>query len=352
MKILFISLFLIAVFAQTGCGYSFKENGIYAVINSSEGEMIFRLFYDKTPVTVGNFVGLSEGTMEFADPKTQAKHKKPFYDGLIFHRIIKDFVIQGGCPMGNGMGGPGYSFIDEFDQSLVHDSAGILSMANSGPNTNGCQFFITLAPTPHLNNRHTVFGKIVYGEDVMKEISKVKTDSQDRPQDDVVIKSIKIVRIGDEAKNFNAAEAFAKNEEALKRLQETEAKVIAGVLAKLNVNTDKIITTNSGLKYFIKRPGSGSKPSPGNTISAHYSGYLIDGTKFDSSVDRGKPFETLIGVRRVIPGWDEAFLDMRKGEKRVLIIPYNLAYGERGRPPVIPPMATLIFDVELLGIRK
>ena len=352
MKIFLLTLFLIAVFAQIGCGYSFKENGIYAVIDTSEGEMIFKLFYNETPITVGNFVGLAEGTKEFTDPKTRAKIKKPFYDGLVFHRIIKDFVLQGGCPMGNGMGGPGYSFADECSQSLLHDSAGILSMANSGPNTNGSQFFITLAPTPHLNGRHTVFGKIIHGADVMNKISKVKTDSQDRPLEEVVIKSIKIVRVGDEAKKFDAAQAFAKNEEILKRIQEDEVKGMKEILTKLNVKEDKIVTTGSGLKYYVKKQGSGPKPSAGNTIVAHYSGYLANGTKFDSSVDRRQPFETAIGVRRVIPGWDEAFLDMKKGEKRVLIIPYNLAYGESGRPPVIPPMATLIFDVELIGIKK
>ncbi|MCU0822085.1 MAG: FKBP-type peptidyl-prolyl cis-trans isomerase [Spirochaetes bacterium] len=124
------------------------------------------------------------------------------------------------------------------------------------------------------------------------------------------------------------------------------------LLTKLNVIEEKIVTTGSGLKFFVKRQGSGSKPAGGDTITAHYTGYLTNGTKFDSSVDRGKPFETAIGVRRVIAGWDEAFLDMKKGEKRVLIIPFNLAYGQAGRPPVIPPMATLIFDVELIGIKK
>ncbi len=343
----------------SACGYGYKDDGLYAEINSSMGKMIFMLYYDKVPITVGNFVGLADGTREFFDVVSNKKVIKPFYNGLTFHRIIKGFVIQGGCPMGDGRGDPGYKFVDEFVPELKHDSPGILSMANSGPNTNGSQFFITLAPTPHLNGRHTVFGKIVYGQDIIDKIANVKADKQGKPQDKVLIESIKIVSIGKNANDFDAEEAFAKNKEAKKDLEELQKQFLEDqednlkqFLTMLKVKHNRIVTTKTGLRYYVKKRGKGRKPKTGDIITAHYTGYLANGKQFDSSRKRGKPFETPIGVRRVIPGWDEAFLDMRKGEKRILIIPYNLAYGERGRPPVIPAKAMLIFDVELLGIKK
>lgn len=164
----------------------------YAVFNTNKGTFKAKLFDDKVPNTVANFVGLAEGTKAWKDPKTDKMVKKPFYNGLIFHRIIDGFMIQGGCPEGTGYGGPGYKFADEFDKSLKHTKAGILSMANSGPNTNGSQFFVTLGPTPHLNGRHTVFGEVVSGMDVVKAIGKVRTGEADRPVTPVVIKELKI----------------------------------------------------------------------------------------------------------------------------------------------------------------
>lgn len=335
----------------SACGYSYKEDGLYAEIHTNKGVMVAKLFFDKAPVTVGSFVGLAEGTKEFTDPKSGEKVKRPFYNNLIFHRIIKDFMIQGGCPMGNGRGNPGYSFMDEFVPGLVHNSKGILSMANSGPDSNGSQFFITLVPTPHLDNRHTVFGKIVSGDDVLAEIGNVKTDRNDKPVDDVVIKEIKIVRIGNEAKAFNAELAFAKSEEVASQRAAQENLQLGETLKKLGCDVDQLEKTPSGLRYHVIKKGSGKVPAAGRVIVAHYTGYLADGTKFDSSVDRKQPFETQIGVHRVIQGWDETFLTMAVGEKRILVIPFNLAYGERGMPPVIPPRATLVFVVELLDVK-
>jgi peptidyl-prolyl cis-trans isomerase A (cyclophilin A) len=350
MKKIFGLLLIIMVFA--GCGYSFEKDGIYAVIKTNMGEMIFNLNYDKTPVTTGSFIGLAEGTKEFIDEKTGEKAKRPFYNGLIFHRVIKDFVIQGGCPLGTGAGTPGYSFVDEFNPGLKHDSAGVLSMANSGPNTNGSQFFVTLAPAPHLDGKHTVWGKIVNGMNVLEKIGNVKTDRSDKPVKDVIIESVTIKRIGKEAKEFNAEIAFSKNETILKELEIENTKKLQNLLEQLNVKEQRIVTTNTGLRYFIRKYGKGSSPLAGDNIIAHYSGYLVDGTKFDSSIDRNQPFQTVIGVGNVIKGWDEAFLGMKKGEKRVLIIPYELGYGLRGNPPVIPPKATLIFEVELIDFQK
>jgi len=345
-------VFMFLIMMMTGCADPvLKDDGLYAVFETDKGNFICKLFYDKAPITVGNFVGLAEGKIEFTDSKKNEKVKKNYYNGLTFHRIIKNFMIQGGDPAGNGTGGPGYQFIDEFDSSLKFDGAGILAMANAGPNTNGSQFFVTVAPTPHLNNKHTIFGKVVSGMDLVMKISELKVDDNDRAFDNPYIKKIEIVRTGDKAKNFDAVKEFAKQEEALKKQNEEKEKAVNEFLKTLNVDADKIQTTPSKLKYFVKKAGTGKKPKKGDVIKAHYAGYLPDGTKFDSSFDRKQPFETPIGVGRVIPGWDEAFLTMSEGEKRVLILPYYLAYGERGYPPVIPPRATLIFDVELISVK-
>ena len=163
-----------------------------AIFDTSEGTFKVKLYDDKAPKTVANFVGLATGTQEWTDPKTNQKVSRPFYDGLIFHRVIDGFMIQGGCPTGNGMGGPGYKFADEFGPGLRHGSDGILSMANSGPNTNGSQFFITLAPTPWLDNKHAIFGEVTEGIDIVRAIGKVKTGAQDRPAKEIVVKSVTI----------------------------------------------------------------------------------------------------------------------------------------------------------------
>ena len=168
--------------------------GIYAQFVTSEGPFTVRLFDQEAPKTVENFVGLAEGTREWADPRTNQKAKKPYYDGLVFHRVIDGFMIQGGCPLGQGIGGPGYKFADEFHPRLRHDRAGILSMANSGPNTNGGQFFITLGPTPHLDDRHSVFGEVVEGLDVVRRIGGTRTGPRDRPVSDIVIQTVTIER--------------------------------------------------------------------------------------------------------------------------------------------------------------
>jgi peptidyl-prolyl cis-trans isomerase A (cyclophilin A) len=171
------------------------EPGTYAHFDTSEGSFTIRLFEKEAPRTVANFVGLAEGSKEWRDPSSGEKKKAPFYDGVIFHRVINGFMIQGGDRLGQGTGGPGYTFADEFSPALRHSRAGILSMANAGPNTNGSQFFITLAPTPHLDNRHSVFGEVIEGMDVVKRIGAVATGRQDRPVKPVVINHVKIERV-------------------------------------------------------------------------------------------------------------------------------------------------------------
>lgn len=172
-----------------------RAAGTYAIFETSQGNIVIKLLEKEAPNTVANFVGLAEGTKEFINERTGAKEKRPYYDGLVFHRVIPDFMIQGGCPQGTGMGGPGYKFGDEFHPSLKHSTKGKLSMANAGPGTNGSQFFITVAATPWLDNRHSIFGEVVEGQDVADKISKLPRDSSDRPRTAVTINKVKIERV-------------------------------------------------------------------------------------------------------------------------------------------------------------
>lgn len=350
-----IPIFTAAAMACSSALHSGElPDGLYAELETTQGKIVLRLEHEKAPMTVANFVGLAEGTRQSNKPEG-AK----FYDGLIFHRVIPGFMIQGGDPDGTGTGGPGYRFQDEFHPSLRHDAAGILSMANAGPGTNGSQFFITLGPTPHLDNRHSVFGRVVEGQSVVEAIGNSPRRPNDRPEEDQVIKSVTIRRVGEEAKAFRGDQAhFDELQSSLagraaaaeKARAEEEAVQIETVIAELKAEHPgkELITTPSGLRYLLVKEGSGEKPARGTMISAHYTGKLVNGRVFDSSVSRGQPLRFPVGTGRVIAGWDEALGDMRKGEQRVLIIPPGLAYGERGAGGVIPPNATLIFEVELV----
>ncbi len=312
------------------------ENGLYAEMTTNKGVITIKLEMEKTPITVTNFVGLAEGTIDNMEKEAGV----PFYDGLIFHRVISDFMIQGGDPKGTGRGGPGYRFGDEIDPTLNHDAAGILSMANAGPGTNGSQFFITHLPTPHLNGKHTVFGKVVEGLSVVMDIRQNDT-----------IETLKIIRVGAEAEAFTATqkdfdalqqkikdEENAKNEEANKDMVE-----------KVKELYPEAIKADEGYYYVVTKEGEGDTPKPMTKITAHYTGKFMDGKKFDSSVDRNEPFKFTVAAGEVIQGWDLAFLAMNRGEKRTIILPSDLAYGDRGYPGAIPPKAWLIFDVELIS---
>jgi len=309
------------------------ENGLYAKFKTTKGDILIQLEYDKTPATVGNFVALAEGALE----NSAKPQGEKYYNGLKFHRVIPDFMIQGGCPQGTGTGNPGYSFADEFHPDLKHDKPGVLSMANSGPGTNGSQFFVTHIATPWLDNKHTVFGNVVEGQDIVDAIA----------QDDI-IEDVEIIRIGDAAENFNAIEAFrsfeGKREE---KIAEAKAKSEAA-LEKLAAGFEK---TDSGLRYQIIQKGTGAKSEKGKNVSVHYKGQLEDGTVFDSSYDRKQPIDFVLGVGQVIKGWDEGLQLMQVGDKARLVIPSHLAYGSQGAGGVIPPDATLIFDVELMDVK-
>jgi len=309
------------------------NDGLYSKIKSSKGEILIQLEFEKTPGTVGNFVALAEGNLE----NSARPQGKNYYDGLKFHRVIPDFMIQGGCPLGTGTGNPGYSFEDEFHQDLKHDQPGILSMANAGPGTNGSQFFITHVPTPWLDNKHTVFGKVVEGQDVVNSIA----------QDDL-IEAIEIIRVGKNAESFNPVEAFRTFEgEREKRIAEAKAKMDAE-LDKIAAGFEK---TESGLRYKIIQNGNGAKAVQGKQISVHYKGQLADGTVFDSSYQRKQPIDFTVGIGQVIKGWDEGLQLLKVGDKARLVIPSHLGYGSQGAGGVIPPDATLIFDVELMDVK-
>ena len=308
------------------------QEGIYAKFNTKKGAITVKLTHDKTPGTVGNFVGLAEGKL----PNQAGEPGKPYYNGLNFHRVIPDFMIQGGCPKGTGTGDPGYKFDDEFRPELRHDSPGVLSMANAGPGTNGSQFFITHVPTPWLDNKHTVFGKVVEGQDVVDAIAQ-----GDR------IESLEILRIGKEAEAWDAVGAFKA---FLQSGEERQARARAEMQAQLDKHSEGFEKTGSGLRYKILTAGKGPRPAQGDRVSVHYEGSLLDGTVFDSSVQRGEPIEFLLGVGQVIPGWDEGIQLLRVGDKARLLIPSELAYGSRGAGGVIPPDAALLFDVSLEGI--
>ena len=309
------------------------QDGLYAKFNTTKGEILVALEYKKTPGTVGNFVALAEGNLE-NKVKPQGT---PYYDGLKFHRVIPDFMIQGGCPQGSGSGDPGYKFDDEFHPDLKHDAPGILSMANAGPGTNGSQFFITHIETSWLDNKHTVFGKVIEGQEVVDAIAQGDK-----------IDSLEIIRIGADAEAYNAVEAFRTFEGSReKRIAETK-KAAEAELDKLAAGFNK---TESGLRYQIIQKGDGAKAEKGKNVSVHYKGQLADGTVFDSSYKRNEPIDFPLGVGQVISGWDEGIQLLKVGDKARFVIPSHLGYGSRGAGGVIPPDATLIFDVELMKVK-
>jgi peptidyl-prolyl cis-trans isomerase A (cyclophilin A) len=310
-----------------------QTDGMYAKIETNKGLIFLTLEYEKTPMTVANFVGLAEGSIE----NKQKSIGETYYNGLKFHRVIDNFMIQGGCPLGIGSGGPGYEFEDEIDSSLVHDGPGILSMANAGPGTNGSQFFITHVATPWLDGKHTVFGKVVQGQDVVNAI--VQNDT---------IQTISILRKGEKAQKFDAPKVFEKAKTDLAQKLEKEREAMAAKAEEMKKEFDNV--TSSGLRYKVVKEGTGEKPKATSYVTVHYTGSFLDGKVFDSSIQRGEPIE--FSLNQVIPGWSEGLQLMKEGATYKFYIPYSLAYGERGYPGAIPPKSDLIFDVELIKISR
>ena len=331
-------ILLISILTLNSCNmnnYSDLSDGLYADLETSKGNIILELYYEQAPTTVSNFVALAEGNHPVVDDQHEGKR---YYDGLKFHRVIENFMIQGGDPTGTGSGGPGYQFDDEFNEELKHDGPGILSMANAGPGTNGSQFFITHVETPWLDGKHSIFGKVNSGQDVV-----------DKVEQNDIIKKVKIIRIGEAANSFNAPENFENYISKKSEADILRAEAEKETLEKL---TEGMKETESGLKYIISKKGSGPNAKKDDLLSVHYSLQLVDGSEIDSSFTRGAPIEFTCGVGQVIKGWDEAMQLLNKGSKARLVIPSELGYGAVGAGNgVIPPNATLIFDVELVDIK-
>jgi cyclophilin family peptidyl-prolyl cis-trans isomerase len=337
------------------------EKGLYVEMITEKGTIFLELYPEKAPLTVANFVGLAQGKLKVFDT---IKFNEPYFDSIIFHRVIVDFMIQGGDPKGTGSGGPGYKFFDEADNGLKHQK-GTLSMANAGPNTNGSQFFITHVATPHLNGKHTVFGQVINGQEVVDAIE----------QNDMML-DVNIIKKGLKYKWFyNPSKIFKKEYEKLELESRKEEERIAKLQAQDKVrlieakaktqieyksyfydlikqNHPEAIQTESGLVYVIKEDGEGDVPEKGDKVSLHYTGTHLFGEKFDSSLDRGQPLEFEYEVMNLIKGFNEGVGLSKEGTKIELFIPYFLAYGERGKLPQIPKYADLIFDIEILSITK
>ena len=343
--------------------YQNLENGLYADIQTDKGNILLQLTYEDTPITVANFVSLAEGSNLYVK---QQYRKKPYYDGLKFHRVVKNYIIQGGDPDGTGRGGPGYSFEDELPVNdnaellLKHDKAGTLAMANGGPDTNGSQFYITHKPTPNLDGGYTVFGHVVQGQKVVDSIVK-----------DDVMNTIEIIRIGKNAKKFNAAKIFngyfKRLEEEAKEKIEAMKKAKEAFLKRKNEYEAKAEVLPSGLKIYFEKKGNGTQPKIGSKVNVTYAGYFTTGDLFDSN---SKEIATLFNKydkrrdakggykpvvmnyspdSRLVAGFREGLLSMKVGDKAMLMIPSHLAYGSQGYGP-IPPDSDLIFELEIVSL--
>lgn len=351
-----LGLFFVTLIISCSEQYPELDKGIYANIETNKGDIILQLEMEKTPITVANFVSLAEGN----NPQVAEEFSgKRFYDGIVFHRVIKDFMIQGGDPTATGSGGPGYRFIDEFTD-LTHDGPGILSMANSGPETNGSQFFITHKETPWLNGKHTVFGKVVDGQMVVDSIA----------QNDTILK-VSIIRKGGEAKQFNApkifSEYFEKKITADREKTEKQSILMKANQEKFKSQKAKAKTTASGLQYIITEKGKGPGVTTTNKVTTHYAVYFSDGVLLETSkletaeaMDKVDPNRKAAGAYQpltadvspqaaMIEGFKEGLRLLNVGDKATLFLPHQLAYGENGNQ-VIPPRSDLIFEVEIVAL--
>ncbi|MDB9755445.1 peptidylprolyl isomerase [Winogradskyella sp.] len=359
--------------------YPNLEDGLYAEFVTNKGTMVATLHYDKVPATVANFVALAEGNHPLASDEFKGKR---FYDGITFHRVMNNFMIQGGDPTATGTGSAGFKFDDEFHPDLKHDKPGILSMANGGPGSNGSQFFIMEKPWPSLDNRHAVFGQVVEGMDVHDSISNVKVIDpkarNNKPVEDVVITSLNIIRKGAGAKAFNAPNVVTEEfplikqkQAAIKEEAQKEAKAKADVakaefLKKNETLNGRRIESPTGMAMIFIEENNGVKPKPTDRVNIDCAGYFEDGTLFWTTLKEvaeknGKfderqtyvPFDMPYNkTARLVAGFREAMLNMKIGDKARVFIPYYLGYGENGNPPVIPGNANLFFDIELPSIKE
>jgi cyclophilin family peptidyl-prolyl cis-trans isomerase len=363
---LVIIITILTVISCKPTKYTNLDDGLYANMNTNKGTILLKLTYNEAPITVANFVSLAKGTNHEVMDSLKGK---PFYNGLLFHRVVKNFMIQGGDPTGTGEGGPGYSFKDEFPKNtqgkllLKHDKPGTLSMANAGANTNGSQFFITHKATPWLDGKHSVFGYVVKGQNVVDSIAKNDT-----------IKSVEIIKIGAAAKKFKAAKVFSKfyksYAEELKIKQEKIQRAMDNTVAKINENLANAQILPSGLKIAIIETKNGDFPKKGVKVKVNYAGYFTNGKLFDTSFKEvAKAYQTYNEVRdkqhgyapittvygpdaRLIAGFKEGLQQMKIGDKAMIYIPSYLGYGEQGAGKIIPPNTDLVFELELVGLAK
>ena len=360
-KLIIIVLSLLVVSCKP-TKYADLADGLYANMETNKGEILLKLEFEKTPATVANFVSLAMGTNPYV---VGVKKGKKYYNGIVFHRVIQNFMIQSGDPLGTGEGDPGYKFGDEFPKDslgnllLKHDKAGILSMANSGPATNGSQFFITHKETSWLDGKHSVFGNVVAGQAVVDSIRQNDT-----------IRNIEIITVGKVAKKFDAQKEFTSYyENYQKAIKEKEGKIQQAqlaTLAKIATYLDEAKPLPSGLKLVITETKNGAFPPKGSNVKVNYAGYFTDGRLFDTSYKdvaiaygtydeaRDKqngyaPFTTIYGPdARLIGGFKEGLQKMKIGDKAILFVPFHLGYGAQGAGTVIPPDTDLVFELELV----
>jgi len=338
----------------TGPSYGTVEeataaDGLYAVLQTDLGVIVCKLFFQRVPLTVANFVGLAEGTRSGVDGQSDESTKQPFYDGLTFHRVIGGFLIQSGDPTGRGTGGPGYRFRDEIVPGLSFDRPGVLAMANQGPNTNGSQFFITEKRESELDRRFSIFGRVVMGMDVVSAISSVPTNDN-KPEEDVHLRSVKIIRRGKAALEFDAEATFQE----LKDLDATQLAQLHTQRFQERVDPlrKKSRKQDDGSRMVKTVSGNGEKPKKGQTIVVNYACYLPDGKVVESTYQDGKPEVLVAGEPRRGLQWEMNFLKMQVGEERWVFLPAKLGFGVRGIPGVVPPNSPLILHLELVAIRK
>ena len=401
---LLIAIIAVGFTACTTSKYPELADGIYADIQTSKGTILVELNYKDTPVTTANFIGLAKGTHpQLAD----SLKGKPFYDGFIIHRVMENFMIQTGDPLGTGMGDAGYKFDDEIVKTLDHNKAGTLAMANSGPNSNGSQFYITHVPYPSLNGRYVVFGKVVIDPAKEKELKasisdeaelekaidsvKMSTvdmiakmpvsktpDAMNKPIDEIKMNSVTIIRVGSEAKAFDEVKVFsdqyAEKEKAMEKEKARAEELVANkekatkkFIEEIKEQKVKATKLPSGLGILYLKEGNGEKPGIGEKVSLEYSGYLEDGTLLDTTSSElaeafgqinprkqqmngyDKPMVTDYSLQTdLIAGFKEGLLKMKVGDKVRLFIPSHLAWGERGAGGVIPPNADVVFDIEIV----
>ncbi|GGG48909.1 peptidylprolyl isomerase [Croceivirga lutea] len=361
-----LSLVLLLIAGCKTAKHADLGDGIFADIQTNKGAIVVKLYHNATPVTVANMVSLAEGTNEFVSDSLKGKK---YYDGLIFHRVMKDFMIQGGDPQGTGTGGPGYRFADEIVDTLKHVK-GKLSMANGGPKTNGSQFFIVHKDsTPWLNGIHTVFGEVVHGFEVVDSIANVQIGASNRPIENVVMNHVEIIRNGKEAKKFDANSVMASYFEEEKKVEEALKKLKDDFVLEVNEQIENAQETNSGLRMLTLVEGEGEQPKTGQQVWVNYVGYLMqNGNLFDTSIKEvAEKYDNFAQINQMhrgnfspakmnyspdaqlAPGFREGLLSMKVGDKKRLFIPPHLGYGDRDYGP-IPGGSTLIFDVELIEI--